>query len=156
VVWLTAIAKALGTLDPENADTYASNAGAAQARLIVVAQDLEAQLEPVENKPFVMLHDAFQYFEEKFHLHASGTITLADESQPTPSQLQHTKEVFASKDIECIFVEPQVSTKLLKSVEALDVKQQVLDPLGRDIATGPDFYEALLRDTAANFAKCLK
>jgi len=155
IVWLDAIAASLSQMDPDNAAQYKSNAKAAQDRLKLVADELEEQLEPVENKPFVMLHDAFQYFEEKFHLHASGTITLADDSQPTPSQLQHTKEVFASKDIECIFVEPQVSTKLLKSVDALGVKQQTLDPLGRDIAKGADFYETLLRNTAASFAKCL-
>lgn len=155
VIWLNAIATALTKLDPENADIYAENTKTATEQLKSVTVELKNKLEPVENKPFFMLHDAFQYFEEKFHLHATGTIILADEAQPTPSQLSETKAVFEENAITCVFVEPQVSTKLLASVKALGAKQAILDPLGRDIPLGPMLYETLIRETALVMTNCL-
>ena len=47
---------------------YEANADALIARLDEQTAQLEAELAPIRDKPFIVFHDAYQYFEERFGL----------------------------------------------------------------------------------------
>src|SRR5690606_35583959 len=61
-----ATAAALIAADPANAATYEANAEAFAARLDALDQELESLLAPVADRPFVVFHDAYQYFEARY------------------------------------------------------------------------------------------
>jgi zinc transport system substrate-binding protein len=62
------IATTLSEADPDNAATYAANAEIEIAALAALAGELAERLAPVRNKPFIVFHDAYQYFEARFGL----------------------------------------------------------------------------------------
>jgi len=62
----------LGRADPENKGRYASNADKLAARIDALDRELRDVLAPVRDVPFVVFHDAYQYFERSYALRAVG------------------------------------------------------------------------------------
>ncbi|HTO28004.1 MAG TPA: zinc ABC transporter substrate-binding protein, partial [Devosia sp.] len=63
---VTQIATMLAEADPENATAYQANAEAELVKLDALEAELAATLAPVADKPFIVFHDAYQYFEARF------------------------------------------------------------------------------------------
>ncbi len=154
--WLRVIAATLSNADPANAEQYAANAQAAHEKLASLQTDISAKLEPVRDIPFIVFHDAYQYYETAFDLSASGSIALNDAEQPSAARIVEIKETLAESGAVCVFAEPQFDKRLVETViEGGAARSGVLDPLGADIAPGADHYEALLRDLTDSLVTCL-
>ncbi len=150
------IVAVLSETDPANAETYAQNGEDMTAKLDELTADLQATLSPVEDKPFLVFHDAYQYFETAFGLNAVGAITLNPGVQPSARRVREIGETIRKAGAACIFAEPQFEPKLVEVVtEGTDARAGVLDPLGADIAAGPDLYFGLMRQNARALADCL-
>ncbi len=156
-IWLDVIAADLAAADPENADVYAANATAGKAELDMLIKEINTDLEAVRGTNFVVFHDAYQYFENRFDIAAVGAITLGDASDPSPARVAEIRDKVVELGVTCAFAEPQFNPGLLKSVfQGTDATTGVLDPLGSDLQLGPDLYPQLLRNLARNLATCLK
>ena len=154
--WLGLIADALAEADPANAETYAANAEAGRAAIDAAVADVETMLAPVQDRRFVVFHDAYQYFEDRFGLNAAGAIALADAADPGPARLAALREAVAEADISCVFAEPQFDPGLVEAVASeTGLDAAVIDPLGVSLDPGPGFYPDLLRAMAASMAECL-
>lgn len=154
--WLAHIAQTLAAADPDNGAQYSDNAQAAVREIEQLQADLKDVLAPVTTQPYMVLHDAFQYFDRRFELTFAGAIALGDASAPSPARLTHAREDLVVQGVSCIFTEPQQSDRLVQVVmEGTDVKTGVLDPIGATLAPGPDQYSQLLQGLADSFAKCL-
>ncbi|MEO1000471.1 MAG: zinc ABC transporter substrate-binding protein, partial [Pseudomonadota bacterium] len=81
-LWLGEIADTLAAADPDGAATYRANADAAIAALTAQEAAIAERLAPITGKPFIVFHDAYQYFELRFGLEASGAISPGDASSP--------------------------------------------------------------------------
>ncbi|MCA0938798.1 zinc ABC transporter substrate-binding protein [Salipiger pacificus] len=153
--WLTAIAGALSERDPENAQTYAANAEAAQARIAEARAAAEATLAPVQGARFVVFHDAFQYYEDSFGLTVLGAISLSDATAPSPARLDALRDALSGADTACVFAEPQFDPRLIAAVtEGAGTPVAELDPLGATLEPGAGFYPALIEDMAQRIATC--
>ncbi|AXC49682.1 zinc transporter [Paracoccus suum] len=154
-VWLDVIAGTLSEMDPHNAAAYAANAAAGKAELATLDGQLKAELAPLASMPFIVFHDAYQYFEAHFGLNAAGSISLADGAAPGPARLKEVQDKARSLHVSCAFREPQFDPKLIETVfEGQDVNIEVLDPLGATLTPGPQLYPDLLRQMAAAFTAC--
>ena len=154
--WLGLIADALAEADPANAETYAANAEAGRAAIDAAVADVETMLAPVQDRRFVVFHDAYQYFEDRFGLNAAGAIALADAADPGPARLAALREAVAEAGISCVFAEPQFDPGLVEAVASeTGLDAAVIDPLGVSLDPGPGFYPDLLRAMAASMAECL-
>ena len=80
-LWLDAIAAALAGADPARRALYLANAEAARAELDALAAEIEVRLAPVRGRPFVVLHDSFQYFERRFGIEFDDMGYLEDVDQ---------------------------------------------------------------------------
>ena len=154
--WLGAIARALGSIDPANAGTYTANAAAGEAELWVLKEALNAELAPVRNQPYVVLHDGFQYFEDRFRISALGAIRLSDGAAPSPRRLATLRRGIKASGARCIFREPQYSSALAAGLAGPDVRTGVLDPLGWDLEAGWSLYPTLLQQLGTNLRQCLE
>ena len=155
-VMVTAIAARLQAIDPARADTYAANAEALRARIAALDETLAARLDPVRGVPYVVFHDAYQYFEAHYGLNAVGSVTLSPERTPSARRLHEVRQELAARDARCVFREPQFAPDLVDTVaEGRDVRVGVLDPLGADLKPGPEAYDKLLRGLADNLTACL-
>ena len=151
------IAAELSELDPENAETYRSNAEAGKARIETLIGEIAAQLEPVRGGNFIVFHDAYQYFETRFDIPASGSITLGDASDPSPARIEEIQDKVAELEVTCAFSEPQFNPDLIATVfRGSDAQTGVMDPLGADLEPGADLYPQLLRNLASSLTDCLE
>lgn len=156
MTFLAVIAEELAELDPEHAAIYRANAASGQAEIATVMAELTPQLEAVKNQPFLVLHDAYHYFEERFGIEASGAVSSFEADAPGARRVAELKAAMAEIGPRCAFTEPQLDTGFLELItEDLDVKIEVIDPLGADIATGPGHYPALLRAVGGALSGCL-
>jgi len=156
-VWLDVIAAELSELDPENAETYRANAESGKAELARVMDEISDTLESAQGSNFIVFHDAYQYFENRFDFPASGSISLGDASDPSPARIEEIQHKVEELQITCVFSEPQFNTGMIKTVlRGSDAKVGVLDPLGADLEPGAGLYPQLLRNLGDGLADCLK
>lgn len=151
--WAEAIAATLSDIDPDNADTYAQNA-AAFAKIVEAAeQDAAGTLAPVKGKPFVVFHDAYQYFEESFGMFAVGAISASDAASPSAARVAEVRDRVAELGAVCALTEPQYNPGIAEAIGA--AKLGDIDPLGADLEPGSALYPQLLKDMAASLFDCL-
>ncbi|SNT15680.1 zinc ABC transporter substrate-binding protein [Tropicimonas sediminicola] len=154
-VWLAAIAEALAYSDPENADVYRANAEAGIVALVALEARIVADLASVQDMRFVVLHDAYRYFEERFGLSALGAISKGDATDPSAARVAALRDEMRSAGVTCILSQPQFNASLIDAVtEGRNVGLAVLDPLGVDLEPGPDLYGALLQGLADGLRNC--
>ena len=154
--WLGLIAAALSDLDAENAATYQKNAETAQASLASLSGEISATLAPVKDAPYLVYHDAYQYFENRFDLSAHGAISASDARSPSAARLAELRDEVKELDIHCIFSEPQYSDKLVVALQdGTSISSAELDPLGSALTPGPDAYVQVLTNLASSVVGCL-
>ena len=150
------IAKELGKIYPENKEVYEKNAGTLISKLSALDDELRTQLIPVQNKPYIVFHDAFQYFEKDYGLTAVGSITLEPEQEPGARRIGNIREKIKKLKVRCVFSEPQFNSRLVQTViEGTDAKTGVLDGSGSDIPKGSGMYFMLMRKLTDGFVGCL-
>jgi zinc transport system substrate-binding protein len=153
---LTVIAKTLGEIDPTNSKIYKSNAVNTTKRLTEVTTEIEEALKPLRKAAFIVFHDAYRYFEERFHIHATAAITVNPERQPGAKRLYEIRRRIKSNAVKCVFSEPQFSPKLFATViEGTGAQTGILDPLGAGIPAGRNPYADILKGITVGFSECL-
>lgn len=156
VVLTDAIAASLRQLDPDHADQYAANAAALRADLQALDGELRDQLAPIADRPFVVFHDAYQYFEARYALSAVGSITVSPEQSPGARRLSEIRDKIETLHALCVFTEPGFEPRLLETVVAGGgVRSAALDPEGIALTPGPELYLELLRGLAQSVSDCL-
>ncbi|MDC1259990.1 zinc ABC transporter substrate-binding protein [Pseudomonadota bacterium] len=146
----------LSLLFPENSQIYNKNATNITNKITELKSELKEELLSIKNKPYIVFHDAYQYFEKVFGLNAVGSIALEDDVATSPKQISYIRNKIIKSNVSCVFQEPQFDSKLLQTVvEGTDAKIGTLDPLGVDIANKKDFYLQLLRNMSKSLKECL-
>ncbi len=154
---VTEIARVLAEKAPEHAGRLTENARKLNAELDVLAAELGADLKPIAGKPFVVFHDAYQYFERRFGLDAVGSITVVPDTQPSAKRLSAIRKKIRKLGPLCVFAEPQYEPKLLAAViEGSKSRTGTLDPEGLGIEPGPDAYFKLMRGLSDGLKNCLQ
>jgi zinc transport system substrate-binding protein len=151
-----AVAAELGKIDPEHSNTYEANAAAYVASLDQLTADISTETKPIQNKPFVVFHDAYQYFEKRFGLTAVGSISDISAAAPSAKRLNEIRGKLEETKALCVFREPQFDAKYVTVVlEGSQARQGVLDPIGYNITPGPKAYAELLTQLAKGARDCL-
>lgn len=150
------IAATLSAADPAHATAYSENAARTDANLAALETKIAAELAPYKNKPFIVFHDAYQYFEKRFGLNATGSVTVSPEVQPGAARIAEIEKKIKTLGAVCIFSEPQFEPKLMDTIAAsTKTFRGELDPEGASLTEGPDLYPQLLQALADNLKACL-
>lgn len=153
---IDAIAAALSEADPENSAAYAANAEAARADLDRLAAKIETSTAGIKSTPFIVFHDAYQYFERRFGLTVAGSITVTPDGMPGAQRIGELREKIREVDARCVFAEPQFQPAIVAAViEGTDARAGELDPEGGNLPEGPGLYRQLLENLAAGLTECL-
>lgn len=151
-----AIARTLSEIDPRNRERYAANASLLHERLPQLDRELQDRLTPVKCDPYIVFHDAYQYFENRYDLHAAGALTIMPESRPGARRLYEMRARIVEAGAKCVFSEPQFEPALVETLIAgTGARTGVLDPLGATLAAGPDAYFDLMTQLAEALRGCL-
>ena len=150
------IEEALAEADPDNAARYEANAAAVTARLDALIADVSSELEPVKGKGFIVFHDGYQYFENRFGITASGSITVSPEVMPGAERITEIRARVQELGAACVFAEPQFEPKLVSTVtEGTNARSGTLDPLGAELEDGAELYFQLIRNMSTSIKTCL-
>ena len=71
-----AIALELSNVDPANAEAYRMNERRLEQKLDDLDREIASALAPVKDTPFIVFHDAYQYFDRHYGLAGVGSITV--------------------------------------------------------------------------------
>lgn len=154
MIW--AMAKALGTVDPDQASVYLSNAREVQRRIQLLDIDLRTRLRTVRDVPYVVFHDAYQYFERRYGLNSVGTVSAGPGRIQGARSILEIRERIRRDGVVCVFSEPQFKPSLVETlVEGTKARTGTLDPLGVDLKPGPELYDRLMRNLGESFLRNL-
>ena len=152
-VMISEIAHELSELDPSNKSNYEKNAEKMTASLDDLIERVSTSIP--KNPSFIVFHDAYQYFENRFNIKAAGALTLNPEVLPGAKQIAEIQELIEHDSVKCIFSEPQYNPKIVEMLSAdMKVSTSVLDPLGANIDTGPKMYSELILEIANSLSRC--
>ncbi len=150
-----AIVSHLSAIDPEHQSQYQANGARLLKRLQAVDRRIANNLREVQSMPYVVFHDAYQYFEQHYHLRGVGAISLHPELPPSAKRLKTIRAMIAQEKGVCLFSEPQFNPALVESIAAdLPVKTGVLDPIGT--ASTPEGYFELMENLSQALKACLE
>ena len=146
-------AKEISEIDPANASRYEANAAKALNKLDQLINDTRGKIN--KDATYVVFHDAFQYFEQRFGIEVIGALTVNPEILPGAKQLAEIREVIEHEAVNCLFSEPQFNPTIAETIASdTGVKAAVLDPLGAELEPGKDLYFDLISDMASSFESC--
>ena len=155
-VIVSVIVRTLSRLDAPNAIHYSANAKRLVARLDQLDQTLKRQLAPIKDLPYLVFHDAYQYFENRYELKAMDAINLSPEVRLSARRLHQLRTSIKTQQIRCVYSEPQFDSALvLTIIEGTSVRHGILDPIGADLAAGTESYFILLQNMAKSLNQCL-
>lgn len=150
------IERALVQADPSNAAKYQANGAELMKSLDALDAELKTTLVPVKDKPFIVFHDAYQYFEHRYGVRVAGSITVSPETMPGAERISEIHRKVADLGATCVFAEPQFEPKLVSVVtEGTKARSGVLDPEAATLKAGPDLYFELMRGIASSLKTCL-
>lgn len=146
----------LSEADPDHQADYQRNGAALIERLNQLNQQLESDLASVKDQPYVVFHDAYQYFEQRYGLNAVGSVVLDPEQRPGAQRVAEIQARIRDLKVRCVFSEPQFKPALAKTIVSdSDAQLGILDPLGAELPDGPDAYFRLLQELDNALRTCL-
>jgi zinc transport system substrate-binding protein len=152
-VFIKEITKQLIKLDSANSSIYKSNSKKALAEIDKLIKDIKSNLK--KDLRFVVFHDAYQYFENRFGIQVLGALTVNTDVMPGAEQLSRIREVIEHEKVNCLFSEPQFNPAIIKSIaKDTNVKTGILDPLGSELDKGKNLYFNLLKNMSSSFKGC--
>ena len=155
-IWMDQIADALAQQDPVNADIYLANAAAGKSEMMLLSKEITAMLTELNERKFILPHDGYQYFEQRFGLEPEAFITDSDAHEPGPAHIAELRDIMLNEDVACVFtdreVNPSWATVLL---EGTDAKTTFLDTSIDEDSPISQAYAVMIRRIAVNFAACL-
>ena len=147
----------LSEFDPENAQTYHSNGKKTILRLSDLNIQLEAKMSSFSSKSYIVFHDAYQYFEKRYHLNPIASVVKNSGHSISVYWLKAIQKYIVKDKVFCIFTEPQYSPKFIQTViSGTAVNKGILDPIGITLSPGPEMYFNLLNNLSNSISTCLK
>ena len=139
--------------DEKNASIYKSNLDKALKDIDKLISDVNSELN--QNISFIVFHDAYQYFENRFYVKVLGAFTVNTDVMPGAEQLSEIREIIEHDKVGCIFSEPQFNPDIINAVaKDMDIKTGVLDPLGATLDPGKGLYFKLIKNMSNSFKGC--
>ena len=156
IVWLRTIPGILAAADPGNAEVYRANGRLAVERIETLTRELDERLTSLRSIPYMVFHDAYQYFEARFGLNPVGAISGGDADRPSAARIALIRDRIRDSKVACVVAEPQFEPRLIDVVIAgSNARKGVLDPIGAGLQPGPDLYPTLMRQMATALVDCL-
>jgi zinc transport system substrate-binding protein len=152
-VILSEMAEHLIENDQKNEAKYKENLKKAHKDLDKLIKKVKSEL----NKDFksIVFHDAYQYFEKRFHVNILGAFTINTDVMPGAEQLAAIREVIEHDKVSCVFSEPQFNPDIINAVaKDMNIKTGVLDPLGATLTPGKTLYFDLISNMSKSFKGC--
>ncbi len=119
IAQINTIARELGRLDADNADTYRTNARAYGQKLRKLRADALAKLAqaPGGELRVATIHGAYDYLLREFGLEVTAVVEPAHGIEPSPSQMKTTIDQLRTLDVKVIFSEMDYPSAYVDTIQ---------------------------------------
>lgn len=146
------IADELIAIDPAHRAQYTKNLQRFIDKLTQLDQQAASRLKPLKAKGYVLLHDGYSHFEERYGLRRLAAFSLSPDRKPGARHLLAIRRLLDSGSVVCVFREPQYQPAVLASIVGTrSIKQGLLDPLASQAMDYASFYQQF----SQAFERCL-
>ena len=140
----------LSEIDPDNADTYRSNADSYLADLTGLDGEYQAALDDCASRVIVTSHRAFGYLADQYELRQIPIAGISPEEEPDPRTLEAIANEAEAEGVTTIFLEELAPPDLAETVAAeVGAELSLLDPIegvtGEQIDDGVS-YASIMRE----------
>ncbi|MFW7415699.1 metal ABC transporter solute-binding protein, Zn/Mn family [Demequina sp. SO4-18] len=143
------VAAELSDIDPDNADTYASNAESLAAELLELDQSYTDTLAQCERSDIFVSHEAFGYLTERFGLEQHGLSGLDPEAEPSPARVREVRDEVLASGATTVYSESDVDAAAIEALAGdAGVETAVLDPI-EGVTGDDDYIEVMTRNLEA-------
>ncbi len=157
IAMANSIRDSLINIAPENTEQFTTNTQQLTASIQKTHQEITAQLKDVRGVPFLVMHDAWQYFTSHYQLKQLGTISAQERLKTSARALSEARAAIKDSNVKCLLAEPNLKQRTLITItESLPINITHIDPLGREIPESDQAYPQLLQYTADKILSCLK
>ncbi len=126
-------------IDPDNADSYRSNADAYIQQLQQLDNEFQQTLAPVKGCKFITFHDAFPYLARRYGLQQEAIVEIPEDSI-TPKNIQRVQQVANRYQVKALLTEPGIQDKRVQQISRdLNLTLEAIDPLESG-ETDPQYY----------------
>lgn len=151
------IQASLDSMDRNNKQRYSDNTDKFLIELTALDNQIQHDMQDINKTPYIVFHDAYQYFEKYYNLQQAFVIQPNPEIPGSTSTLVAIEKFLSEHKIACVFQEPQFDPKIIKNLqEKHNVHVQEIDPLGNNEDLGKNGYLELLKKLASNIKLTLQ
>lgn len=151
MVWVDNITQVLTKIEPDNMDTYTTNAEAYKGELTTLDTYIKEQVAqiPEANRKLVTNHDTFSYFAQTYGFEIIGTVlpSASTGTEPSAADLADLVKAINTSGVKAVFIENTVGESLADVVAdetGATVYELYTDALGAP-GSGADTYLTLMR-----------
>ncbi len=154
IVWVRQIGDEFIRLDPNNKTIYTNNVQESINSIEQTYTEIKALLKPFRSSPYLVQHDAYNYFEDAMLLTGGQAIARSDARLPGAKKLREMRK--QAQQAHCLFTEEQHDASFIDVVSGdTNARRATLDPLGTRLAANATMYTTLLSNLAMTMADCL-
>jgi len=125
-------------------------------KTMAVDKVIQKQLQPYQQRGFVVFHDAFALLIEHYGLNQLAYFTVDPSRAPGAKTVARIQGLIKKEQAVCVFSEPQFEAEIVKRITSgMTINQGQLDPLAVAITTEQG-YTGFLRNLADNIEQCLQ
>ncbi len=149
------ISKQLSRIDPQHKQDYQNNLAQLVENIKNKDAELKKKLMPIQNKAFLVFHNAWGYFESHYGLKNVTVVSRNTINQLGISKIQKTRQLIKNNHIECLLIDPNSKTDIvdtLTSGSSAKVTQSKI--LGEGIPLNINSYINLIESIADGFLNC--
>ena len=143
------IADTMSEVDPANAAHNRGNARKLLHRLEDLSDNVESRLETVRGRPYVVFHDAYRYFEDRFGMTVVGSAVVSGDRSPGVKRIRELRKKVRDLGVVCDFSEPHFNWGPITTIiEGAEIGSGTPDSPGVDVEDGPGLYFTMIRNLA--------
>lgn len=148
--------KALIAINPQSASIYDASGDRLIQRLDQLYRQFQRDYKASAPGGLVLLHDGYRWHQKRFGL---GPVTVVNiDGHQYPPGLKQLRKLRASLQLatnHCLLADVHTPRRIIASLrDGLDIKVEILDPVGVHSKAGPELYFAVLSDTVAKISRC--
>lgn len=151
----------LCAFDIEHAPIFKANAKKLKERFVTLNELYTQKASTIHQGPgkmvYVSFHDAYQYLEGVLPIENAGILSSGEGGALSLAQIDQLSKDIVDKKVCCLFQEPQMKFPIAQKIAAKNnLCMGTLDPLGMDIAPGPEHYFKLMDKIIIGLTSCGK
>lgn len=146
------ISSALIQADQSQEDWYTAQTVEYTSRLSTLDMSIQSELEASEAQPFVVFHDAYQYFFQRYWLDSSQIGLVQEFHGDAPSQraISDLIERIEENNVKLLYTEPQFNPTIVQRLtQETGIETKEIDPIGSELS--PEWYTSMMRSLTQAF-----